>query len=132
METDSLLPMGKDYRHIFGHLLVDSSVEPVGVPIDLIAVPAIPVIQLHLLLDYFCESVETADSFHTDPFQFFPDNALWDGQDLINPCYGNNNPPWFNKILPTPTTDDIDTYVCLDSSEQLAGIALQLLEIYVR
>ena len=82
--------------------------------------------------DYFCESVETADNFHIDPFRFFPDNALWDGQDHLNPCYGNNNPPWFNKILPIPSTDDIDAYVCLDSSEQLAGIALQLLEIYVR
>ena len=81
--------------------------------------------------DYFCESVATLLSI-LDPYQFFPDNALWDGQDHLNPCYGLNNPPWFNKTLPVPTTDDIEFRMCLINRFDEANIALQLLEIFVQ
>ena len=53
--------------------------------------------------DYFCDSVVTVDNWNDFPPRFYLDNALWDGQDLLNSCYGLNNPPWFNKTLPTPT-----------------------------
>ena len=79
--------------------------------------------------DYFCDSVATADSWN-DGFRFFPDNALWDGQDLLNQCYGLNNPPWFYKTLPEPTTKEIELTLCLNTGEY-GNIAIQLLEIYV-
>ena len=80
--------------------------------------------------DYFCESVTTVDNWYAR--QFFPDNALWDGKDLLNPCYGFNNPPWFNKILSVPTTDDIELRMCFTDSARLANIAVELVEIYVQ
>ena len=82
--------------------------------------------------DYFCESVATRDNINVDPYRLFSDNALWDGQEHLNTCYGNNNPPWFNRALPAPTTDDIDAHVCVYYSERYGGIALQELEIFVR
>ena len=88
--------------------------------------------------NYFCESVETAEFYYANrqaaeyEYLFYADNALWDGQEHLNTCYGNNNPPWFNKMLPAPTTDDINAHVCVYYDEQEGGIALQEMEIFVR
>ena len=76
--------------------------------------------------DYFCESVARMDNLGA---LFYPDNALWDGQDLLNPCYGLNNPPWFNKTLPAPTTDDIELRVCISNPSQGSNIGVNLLEV---
>ena len=81
--------------------------------------------------DYFCESVATVDNYKIDPHRFYPDNALWDGQDLLNPCYGNNNAPWFIKTLPAPTTDDIELRLCTVTGASESNFALELLEIFV-
>ena len=80
--------------------------------------------------DYFCDSVATASNWD-QPFRFRPDNALWDGEDLINPCYGLNNPPWFNKTLPVPTTDDIEFCMCFTRLDTDTNIGVELLEVYV-
>ena len=81
--------------------------------------------------DYFCDSVATENNWHGQ-FQFFPDNALWDDQDLLNPCYGLNNPPWFNKTLPEPTTDDIELRMCFWEPPFASNVGLELLEVYVQ
>ena len=81
--------------------------------------------------DYFCESVETVDNFRNNTYRFYPENALWDGQDLLNPCYGNNNAPWFIKTLPAPTTDDIELRLCTVSHNQQSNFAIERLEIFV-
>ena len=84
--------------------------------------------------NYFCDSVATVDN--RNDVQFFPDNALWDGQDHLNPCYGLNNPPWFNTTLPAPTTDDIELRICLNNGVHNgysnSNIAVELVEIYVQ
>ena len=51
--------------------------------------------------DYFCdagnEEFMTGETgLQTDP--------LWDGTDCL--CCVSDNPPWFYKQLPQPTTDD--------------------------
>ena len=51
---------------------------------------------------------------------------LWDGAD----CLCCNNPPWFYKQLPQPTTDDIEMRVCKDGSDE--NIAITEIEIYVQ
>ena len=81
--------------------------------------------------DYFCESVATVDNWNANPLRLYPDNALWDGQDLLNPCYGLNNPPWFYKTLPVPTTDDIELRMCFNSGGNVSNIAVTLFELYV-
>ena len=80
--------------------------------------------------DYYCESVATESNWSSS-YRFWPDNALWDGQDHLNPCYGLNNPPWFNKTLPVPTTDDIELRMCFYHPEINSNIGIQQLEMYV-
>jgi hypothetical protein len=38
------------------------------------------------------------------------DDPLWDGEGCgpISTCCRFNNPPWFSKSLPKPTTDDLE------------------------
>ena len=76
--------------------------------------------------DYFCEA-RTRDNTITD---YFP---LWDGYGCIppNPCCSFNNPPWFYKQLPQPTTDDLEMRVCRDEDVSNEDIALEGMEIYV-
>ena len=78
--------------------------------------------------DYFCETVATGIWDEG----LFSDNALWDGQDHLNPCYGLNNPPWFFKTLPMPTTDDHELRMCFIESDYYANIAVELVEIYIQ
>ena len=73
--------------------------------------------------DYFCdagnEEFMTGESgLQTDP--------LWDGTD----CLCCDNPPWFYKQLPQPTTDAIRMMVCNDGNDE--NIAITEIEIYVR
>ncbi len=81
--------------------------------------------------DYFCES--GANSSSATGYKLFPDDPLWDGRGCItgNPCCQHNNPPWFYKTLPAPTTDNIEMRMCLTSRDIWANIALEQLEIYV-
>ena len=82
--------------------------------------------------NHFCEStVVTVDTWIGQD-RFFPDNALWDGQDLLSPCYGLNNPPWFNKTLSEPTTDDIELRMCFTGDLSVSNIGIQLLELYIK
>ena len=75
--------------------------------------------------DYFCdagnEEFTTGETgLQTDP--------LWDGTDCL--CCVSDNPPWFYKQLPQPTTDDIEMRVCRDGNDE--NIAITEIEIYVR
>ena len=82
--------------------------------------------------DYFCDSVATRDNYSVDPLRFYPDNALWDGQNLLNPCYGLNNPPWFYKTFLEPTLNDIELRICFNNGGSSSNVAIELLEIYIQ
>ncbi len=81
--------------------------------------------------DYFCES--GVSSFSARGYRFFAGDPLWDGQGCIhgNQCCLLNNPPWFKKTLPTPTTDDIEMRLCMLQSASPVNIALEQMELYV-
>ena len=74
--------------------------------------------------DYFCDTGSMnepqVDDFLTDP--------LWDGTDCL--CCVSDNPPWFYKQLPQPTTDEIEMRVCRDESNE--NIAVELVNIYIQ
>ena len=62
--------------------------------------------------DYFCESGNNNDS--SVDYVFFGSDPLWDGEGCgfnTTSCQFNN-PPYFSKILPAPTTDDIELRLC--------------------
>ena len=79
--------------------------------------------------DYFCDTGkgDIELTFHyNDP--------LWDGQG----CGGNstccefNNPPWFCRQLPQPTTDDIELRLCGDEITSNEDTPIEQVEIYIR
>ena len=81
--------------------------------------------------DYFCDtgsrySAQLGQWYHADP--------LWDGSGCgpTSSCCGFNNPPWFCKQLPQPTTDDIEMRACTTADINDEYIALESIEIYVQ
>ena len=62
--------------------------------------------------NYFCES--GLNNATVPNGIFHPDDKLWDGEDCPSgsTCCELNNPPWFTKTLPNPTTDDIELRMC--------------------
>ena len=78
--------------------------------------------------DYFCD---TGSRDHWRII-FYPDDPLWDGQGCggTSTCCSFNNPPWFCKQLPRPTTDDIELRLCGD--HDLEDSPLETVTIYVK
>ena len=80
--------------------------------------------------DYFCETG------NRDVYQyvFNDEDPLWNGQGCgaISTCCSFNNPPWFCKQLPQPTTDDIELRLCCDEPIFLEDAPLEFIEIYVK
>ena len=80
--------------------------------------------------DYFCDtgSREAVGSI------FYHNDSLWDGQG----CGGNstccefNNPPWFCRQLPRPTTDDIELRICGDEDTDNEDTPIEQVQIYIR
>ena len=90
--------------------------------------------------NYFCE-LGTNTTTGQGSFRFFENNPLWDGQGCtgVSTCCEFNNPPWFCKQLPEPTTEDIEirSMGSVGGNNPLVGLELedtpiQLIEIYVQ
>ena len=78
--------------------------------------------------DYFCES-----GWNSPPYtRFYPDDPLWDGDGCTasSTCCSFNNPPYFTKQLPNPTTDDIEARLC--RWEFYEDTPIEFLELYVQ
>ena len=77
--------------------------------------------------DYFCESGVHSRNWGG----FHPYDPLWDGQNCTSTstCCSFNNPPYFTKQLPNPTTDDLEVRLCLLDSDEDAPI--EFIELYV-
>ena len=78
--------------------------------------------------DYFCESGVNSGS----PSGFHPDDPLWDGSGCTtsSTCCSFNNPPYFTKRLPNPTSDDVEAKLCrLEGSDDSP---IEFIELYVK
>ena len=66
--------------------------------------------------------------------RFYHGDPLWDGSGCsdTSSCCAFNNPPWFCKQLPQPTSDDIEMRVCLNGQNTVEDIALETVELYVQ
>ena len=80
--------------------------------------------------DYFCDT--GSETHHRA--RFYIEDPLWDGAGCgpLNTCCTFNNPPWFYKQLPQPTTDDIEVRVCRDEATTNEDIAVEIIEILVQ
>ncbi len=47
-------------------------------------------------------------------------------------CCQFNNPPWFCKQLPQPTTDDIELRLCADGSTRDEDITIRQVDIFIQ
>ena len=79
--------------------------------------------------DYFCDTGSHASSY---PRTIFASDPLWDGAGCgpSSTCCTFNNPPWFCKTLPQPTTDDLEVRICESSPHR--DTPIQLMEIFVQ
>ena len=84
--------------------------------------------------DYFCDSTFERYVEGMMPARPFLDRPLWDGAGCgpENSCCSFNNPPWFHKMLPESTSNDIEMRVCRDDLPNHEDIALEGFEIYVQ
>ena len=87
--------------------------------------------------DYFCDTGADTLPPRCDlntGAGFLTDDPLWDGEGCAptSNCCEFNNPPWFCKTLPQPTTDDLEVRMCSDGIT-LGGedTPIELIEIYV-
>ena len=78
--------------------------------------------------DYFCESGVNSGSTGG----FHPDDPLWDGEGCgsSSSCCSFNNPPYFTKILPSPTSDPIEARRCRYNSNE--DTPVEFMELYVK
>ena len=79
--------------------------------------------------DYFCD---TGSKQRYQYGVFYSEDPLWDGAGCgpLNTCCSFNNPPWFHKLLPQPTTDDIEMRVCKYHPHE--DIAIETIELLVQ
>ena len=82
--------------------------------------------------DYFCESGRNTP-WNGHQIIFYPDDPLWDGQNCASSsCCEFNNPPYFSKTLPAPTSDNIELRICSLTIAQLADTPIDQVELYVQ
>ena len=82
--------------------------------------------------DYFCETANNGSCCPSG--HFFAGDPLFDGQGCgsTSTCCSFNNPPWFSKQLPTPTTDSIEVRVCDQQSTSTDDTPFQIIELYIQ
>ena len=80
--------------------------------------------------DYFCDT----GSSGRYAYIFYSGDPLWDGTGCgpLNTCCSFNNPPWFYKLLPQPTTDDIEMRVCRSHIVNYEDVSIKTFDIYIQ
>ena len=83
--------------------------------------------------NYFCDSGALGTD-HPSRDRFFSTSLLWDGSGCgpSSTCCSFNNPPWFYRQLPSPTSDAIEMRVCSDEERDSEDIRMSSVEIYVQ
>ena len=79
--------------------------------------------------DYFCESGVNSRLVY---YRLYPDDPLWDGQGCSSSstCCSFNNPPYFTKQLPSPTSDPIEARLCRWKRRDDSPV--EFMELYVK
>ena len=82
--------------------------------------------------DFFCET--GIDYTFTTGLFYEDSDPLWDGEGCgsTSTCCDFNNPPWFCKQLPQPTTEDIEVRVCQAEATSAEDTPFEHIELYIR
>jgi len=81
--------------------------------------------------DYFCDAGSNSGANGV----FYSEDPLWDGEGCgtNSTCCEFNNPPWFCKSLPQPTTDDLEARICyFNKMSTNEDTPIELIELYVQ
>ena len=82
--------------------------------------------------DYYCETGRTTGT--TEGLFYEDADPLWDGEGCgsTSTCCEFNNPPWFCKQLPQPTTEDIEVRICSSRETDSEDTPIEHIELYIR
>ena len=80
--------------------------------------------------NYYCNP---SDMFDNTGF-LYSNDKLWDGQQCSyeDTWCSNRSPPWFSVELPSPTSGDIEVYICGNESTDNEDTPIALLNIYIQ
>ena len=80
--------------------------------------------------DYFCETASPSGS----STRVYTEDPLWDGYGCgsRSSCCRFNNPPWFHKVLPYSTDENIELRLCADQNTWNEDVPIEQVEIYVQ
>ena len=80
--------------------------------------------------DYFCETGNRGD---VDFNSVFLDDPLWNGKGCVRgkECCKFNDPPWFYRELPQPTTNHLRVTMYINSEASDENIFITEMELYV-
>ena len=89
--------------------------------------------------DWYCESGNTIDVGHTSSSQLtYMSDPLWDGKGCSNdesPCCaqkpGQPPQPWFHKVIPGGTNDDLEIRICNRLDKSSADVLVTMYELYI-
>ena len=120
----------KPRKHIWTFAAAYDETQSYSCPCIKISVPFNGVIPPFVGQDYFCDT----GSRYAAQYQFYHADPLWDGSGCgsTSSCCGFNNPPWFCKQLPQPTTDDIEMRVCINEGSSNEDVAVESVQIFVQ
>ena len=81
--------------------------------------------------DYFCDSAVRGSNATLGVFYSY--DPLWDGQGCgsTSTCCEFNDPKWFCKQLPQPTTDDIEMRLCENGPPIRDDAPFETVELYI-
>ncbi len=83
--------------------------------------------------DYFCDSGFAGSGFGGHVYHI--KDPLWDGKgcdaDPLARCK-TNNPPWFNKSLPSSTKDDIELRICAGNGISDSDTPIDFIELFIQ
>ena len=79
--------------------------------------------------EYFCESAVNSGY---PGYIFYPNDPLWDGEGCSSSssCCSFNNPPYFTKQFPSPTSDPIEARLCRLEGDEDSPV--EFMELYVK
>ncbi len=80
------------------------------------------------------DTTNSLPTFDMDENKCYGDDPLWDGAGCghVSTCCEFNNPPWFYKMLPESTSNNIEMRVCRNEGNTDEDIAIAVYEIYIQ
>ena len=127
--THGSTPRRHIWSYIAGYTEVASGLKAVKCPCS---AEGIPLSYNNFVGNHFyCESGNPVPKWYK---KWYLNDPLWDGAGCPtgNSCCANSGLPYFYRILPRVTTDNIEVRVCANQAFPDEDIGLEELEIYVR